>query len=61
MLEYRIVGADNHIDLQLRVEEDIRKRGWLPQGGVCVISKPATETGVYYYQAMVKEVKNAGN
>ena len=51
-MQYRIVNVDSVSFLEERVTHYISK-GWIPQGGVCVISEDGLRR---YIQAMIKTV-----
>lgn len=46
-MKYKIVFGTNSDDLEKKVNEEIQKYGWQPQGGVLI-------NGMMYAQAMVK-------
>ena len=49
-MQYKIVNVDSVLFLEERVAHYI-KEGWIPQGGVCVISEDGLRR---YIQAMTK-------
>ena len=50
-MQYRIVNVDTISFLEERVTYYMNEEGWIPQGGVCVISEDGARR---YIQAMIK-------
>jgi hypothetical protein len=50
-MQYRIVNTDTILFLEERVTHHISE-GWIPQGGVCVISEDGLRR---YIQAMIRK------
>ena len=51
-MNYKIVMSPTPGNLQYDVDNHM-KRGWKPQGGVCIDATDTERKKIYYYQAMI--------